>query len=341
MTRAGHPGSRSAGAQGHRTDTILPPRDAASLTEYLDEGEHLAVRVGEVVRRRARAFCYVQVLSFHTELLHARREEPQPFTSVLERFVGECKEKALDLVVDLRQNQGGYIAHSSAVFAMLSQPGEAYPGGALLLRATTQNQLVYQERVPAATAAPALSADDAFEPRKIVEAIGLARRERRDYTPAFLEGPVRASDAVGGYEGRVVVLTSPSCMSACDRLAGMLRSSRRAVLVGGPTEGAGGSQQEARNLGARWSDPDGLLSLSIPNAAMGVQPLEKGAARRACRADRRGVLRRARVREPSRPAGRALRDLRGGHHRHNRGWLEQVDAVLFEGRAVREGVAGF
>ncbi len=330
-------------AQGYlRTDTILPPRDAAALTEYLDEGDHLAVRVGEVVRRRDRAFCYVQVLSFHTEMLHARREEPRSFSSVLEGFVGECKEKALDLVVDLRQNQGGYIAHSSAVFAMLSQPGEAYPGGALLLRATTQNQLVYQERMPAASAAAARTADDAFEPRKIVEAIGLARRERRDYTPAFLEGPVRASDAVGGYEGRVVVLTSPSCMSACDRLAGMLRSSRRAVLVGGPTEGAGGSQQEARNLGARWSDPDGLLSLSIPNAAMGVQPLEPGAPL-AARAERTAeefftaLAFENRPVQPDVPYATSVADITG----HNRGWLEQVDAVLFEGRAVREGVAGF
>jgi hypothetical protein len=330
-------------AQGYlRTDTILPARDAAALTEYLDEGERVTVRLGEVVRRRDRAFCYVQVLSFHTEMLHAGREEPRPFTSVLERFVGECKEKDLDLVVDLRQNQGGYIAHSSAVFAMLSQPGEAYPGGALLLRATTQNQLVYQQRVPAASAASARTADDAFEPRKIVEAIGLARRERRDYTPAFLEGPVRASDAVGGYEGRVVALTSPSCMSACDRLAGMLRSSRRAVLVGGPTEGAGGSQQEARNLGARWSDPDGLLSLSIPNAAMGVQPLEPGAPL-AARAERTAeeffaaLAFENRPVQPDVPYATTVADITG----HNRGWLEQVEAVLFEGRAVREGVAGF
>jgi hypothetical protein len=330
-------------AQGYlRSDPILPPRDAATLTEYLDEGGHVAVRVGEVVRRRDRAFCYVQVLSFHTELLHAGREEPRPFTAVLERFVGECKEKDLDLVVDLRHNAGGYIAHSSAVFAMLSQPGEAHPGGALVLRATTQNQLVYQQRMPTASAASAGAEEDAFAPRKIVEAIGLARRERRDYTPAFLEGPVRASDAVGGYEGRVVALTSPSCMSACDRLAGLLRSSRRALLLGGPTEGAGGSQQEAPNLGARWSDPDGVLSLSIPNAAMGVQPLDAGAPL-AARAERTAeeffaaLAFENRPVPPDVPYSTSLADITG----HNRGWLEQVEAVLFEGRPVRHGIAGF
>ncbi|WP_243338067.1 S41 family peptidase [Anaeromyxobacter soli] len=330
-------------AQGYlRTDPILAPRDARGLTEELDEGDRVAVRVGEVVRRRDRAFCYVQILSFLSETLHAAGDEPRPFGAVLEGFVGECKDKGLDLVVDLRQNTGGYIAHSSTVAAMLSEPGEAYPGGALVLRATTQNQLVYQQRMPPPSAAPARAADDAFEPRKIVEAIGLAQRERRDYTPAFLEGPVRASDAVGGYEGRVVVLTSPSCMSACDRLAGMLRASRRAVLLGGPTEGAGGSQQEAKNLGARWTDPDGLLSLSIPNAAMGVQPLEPGAplaahAERSAEEFFAALAFENRPVQPDVPYATSVEDITG----HNRGWLEQVEAVLFEGRAVHEGIAGF
>ena len=153
---------------------------------------------------------------------------------------------------------------------------------------------------------------------------------------------MRASDAVGGYEGRVVALTSPSCMSACDRLAGLLRSSRRALLLGGPTEGAGGSQQEAPNLGARWSDPDGVLSLSIPNAAMGVQPLDAGAPL-AARAERTAeeffaaLAFENRPVPPDVPYSTSLADITG----HNRGWLEQVEAVLFEGRPVRDGIAGF
>ena len=60
-------------------------------------------------------------------------------------------------------------------------------------------------------------------------------------------------------------------MSACDRLAAVLKRGRRAVLVGGPTEGAGASQQESKDQTARWLNPDGLVGVSIPNAAMGVQ----------------------------------------------------------------------
>jgi hypothetical protein len=59
-------------------------------------------------------------------------------------------------------------------------------------------------------------------------------------------------------------------MSACDRLVALLRAAGRAVLVGGPTEGAGGSQQETTGVPARWTDRAGMLSVSIPNAAFGV-----------------------------------------------------------------------
>jgi hypothetical protein len=314
-------------AQGYlRTDTILPPRDAAALREYRDDQDRPAVRLGEVVRRRDRAFCYLQILTFHTENL-ASRDLRQPFGAVIEGFVRECKEKELDLVLDLRNNEGGYIAHSNTLVAALGDRAPA-PGGALLLRASTLNQLVYQQRSPNLGGAPARAGDDALEPGRVVEAIGAARRASEAFTPGFLEGPVRPSGSVGGYHGRVVALVSPSCMSVCDRTAAMLQSAARAVLVGEPTEGAGGSQQEARNLAARWTDVEGLLSLSIPNAAMGVQrTLPEGDARRE-RTAREFFATLAFENRPVEPDIRyatRLEDVTGA----NRGWLEQVDEVLF------------
>ena len=137
-----------------------------------------------------------------------------------------------------------------------------------------------------------------------------------------------------------MALIAPTCMSACDRLAALLRGSGRAVLIGGPTEGAGGSQQEARNLAVRWTDPEGLLALAIPNAAMGVQralPVasqgrgERPAAEffQALTFENRPVL-------PDFPYATTLADLTS----HNRGWLERVDAALFgTGLRVASAVA--
>jgi hypothetical protein len=318
----------SAAAQGSvRSDPIVPPDDAARLRVLLDEQDRPAARLGEVVRRRDRAFCYLQLLTFHTEgLAAARGEARRPFAVVVEEFVRGCGEKELDLVLDLRENGGGYLAHSNAVVQALARKGEVARGGALLLRANTLNQLVYQQRVPTLGAAGARAVDDALEPRGVLKAIGVARRARRAFTAAFLDPVLRPSDAVGGFGGKVVALVTPSCSSACERLAGMLQANGRATLVGGPTEGAGGSQQEARNLSARWTDPEGLLSLSIPNAAMGVQraaadaPREIGAELffETLAFENRPVL-------PDRAYAPTLEDLTGA----NRGWLREVEAVLF------------
>lgn len=324
----------AAPSAGHlRSDTVLSPRDAASLREYRDEGDRVAVRLGEVVRRRDRALCYAQILTFHTETLSGPGGT-RPFAKVLEGFVRECKEKELDLVLDLRHNGGGYIAHASSVASMLSRPDRPSPGGALLLRATTRNQLVFQERSPALGSVPARADDDAFEPRRVVEAIASAQRARREYTHAFLEKPLRPSEAVGGYDGKVVALVSPACMSACDRLAGMLKTSGRAVLVGGPTEGAGGSQQEAKNLPARWTDPEGLLWISIPNAAMGVQrelPLAGKGRQPSAETFFASLAFENRPVEPDVPYATTADDLRDA----NRGWLERVDEVLFGADELR------
>jgi peptidase S41-like protein len=319
----------AGGSRGYlRTDTILPPRDAGALREYVDEGDHPAVRLGEVVRRRDRAFCYLQILTFQTETL-GTREGRQPFPAVIDGFVRQCKEKDLDLVLDLRQNGGGYISHSTALVASLAGKQRSYPAGALLVRATTQNQLVFQQRMPALGAVPARNPDDDLDPAHVAEAIGAAQRARQEFTPALLEAPVRASETVGGYGGRVVALVSPTCTSACERAAGLLRAAGRATLVGAPTEGAGGSQQEAKNLPVRWADPDGLLWISIPNAAMGVQAaVEKaGDARRAVGADEffAQMALENRPVQPDVPYETTLADVTG----HNRGWLERAESVLF------------
>jgi hypothetical protein len=315
-------------AQGAvRTEPIVPARDAARLREYLDEHDRPAVRLGEVVRRRDRAFCYLQVLTFHTEAIAPRGDARRPFAAVVEEFVRGCREKELDVVLDLRENGGGYLAHSNAIVQALARPGEAARGGALLLRANTLNQLVYQQRVPTLGGSGARAVDDALEPRGVLQAIGAARRARNAFTAAFLDPVLRPSDGVGGYAGQVVALVSPACSSACERLAGMLQANGRATLLGGPTEGAGGSQQEARNLSARWTDPEGLLSLSIPNAAMGVQRGGAAEPRRDVGAEQffetlafenRPVL-------PDRPYAPTLEDLTAS----NSGWLAQVEAVLF------------
>ncbi|HEX9401493.1 MAG TPA: S41 family peptidase [Anaeromyxobacter sp.] len=245
---------------------VVPPAAAAALREYADDGGRVAVRLGALERAPAAPVCYLQILSFHTEGL-AGIEGRRPFAQVVDEFVRGCAAKRLDLVLDLRRNEGGFLDHSTAVAEALAPAGTAEPAAALLLRATERNEAVYRERSGASLAtAPA----DVLAPRHVLDAIGAARRDGRALTPAFVPAPLRSRPSVGGFSGRVVALTSPACMSACDRLAALLRASGRAILVGGPTEGAGGSQQETPALPARFTDSAKLLTVAIPNATFGV-----------------------------------------------------------------------
>jgi hypothetical protein len=308
---------------------------AAGLAEYADENGRVALRVG-AVPRAGRELCYLQILSFHTETLTGAGGR-RPFGEVVDEHVRACGARGLDLVLDLRRNEGGYLDHSTAVAEALAPAGAAQPGAALVLRATERNEAVYRERAGSA----ASSARSAHAPGRVLDAIGAARRDGRPFTPAFVGGPLRPRPAVGGYSGRVIALTGPACMSACDRLAALLRVSGRAVLVGAPTEGAGGSQQETAGVGARWTDSGRHLSVSIPNASFGVPRAAAGPVVAVASAGAApgpaprageisfedffdGYLIENRPVEPDVRYEAQLDDVTSG----GRGWQEQVDAIL-------------
>lgn len=303
-----------------RGDPIVPPDAAAHLQAWRGDRGQLAARLGELEPSGAPRFCYAQLLTFHTETL-SDGDEPRPFMQVLEGFVRGCGARHLDLVLDLRQNEGGYIDHSTALAALLTPPHQRSPGGALVVRATAQTERVYRERAPMLGGEPDGARREVSGPGRVLRAIEDARRDGREFTPAFFDAPLRSSAA---FDGRVVALVSPACMSACDRLAGMLRSGGRAVLVGGPTEGAGASQQETRDLSARWIDPDEQLAVSIPNAAMGVQPA-LGRARGATAEEFFSAL--ALENRPVQPHVFYATDL-GDLTGHGRGWLAQTLSAL-------------
>jgi len=112
----------------------------------------------------------------------------------------------------------------------------------------------------------------------------------------------------------------------------------RALVVGGPSEGAGGSMQESPGVGARWQDSQGLVWLKIPNAAMGVERAVAGADRaRELTADEfsGGLAFENRPVEPDLPYAPRIVDVTG----ENRGWLALVEALLFARDAPRVAAA--
>jgi len=306
-----------------RGDPAVVGEDAARLTTYRGDSGGLAVRLGRVGADGGAPACYAQILTFHTELLEVGGS-PRPFVEVLRDFVHDCDRRGLDLILDLRQNEGGYLSHSSALAALLARAGTRLPGGALLLRATAQNERVYRERAPMLGGSGLRGPGGApNEPEQILSAIRDARRGGEEFAPAFLEPPLPAEG--GGFRGRVVFLTSPGCMSACDRLAVLLQRGGRALLLGEPTEGAGASQQETPDQSARWVERSGLVGVSIPNAAMGVQAtVDAGPLRTDARRFFADLAFENRPVQPDLSYATTREDIVSG----NRGWLAAARAAL-------------
>jgi hypothetical protein len=144
------------------------------------------------VARGGRDLCYLQILTFHTETLSGQGGR-RPFAAVVDEEVRGCAARRLDLVLDLRRNEGGYLDHSTAVAEALAPADASQPGGALLLRATERNEEVYRERAGGGVASLAPGS-----PARILDAIGAARREGRPSRPGSWESRSRRARRSAG-----------------------------------------------------------------------------------------------------------------------------------------------
>ena len=115
-----------------RTDPVLDPVAAGALRAYLGDAGQLAARLGEGTLLSGHRVCYAQLLTFHSEslTLHGKRSA---YLDVMKEYLGGCEARKLDLVLDLRQNEGGYLSHSTALARFLLRAGARAPAGTLLL----------------------------------------------------------------------------------------------------------------------------------------------------------------------------------------------------------------
>ena len=114
---------------------------------------------------------------------------------------------------------------------------------------------------------PGLYNFDAGAVRMVQEAI----KQKKPYTGVFsYEADITADPAIGGYDEPVAVLIGPECVSACDGLALLLKSSGRVTMIGEPSNGTGaGLLGIAPYKPEPWRDNYGVLSLVLPNSLFG------------------------------------------------------------------------
>lgn len=255
---------------GFAEETPLPSSEP--LTEFLNERGQVGLRLG-YLGKEGSAACYVQLLTFS-----ARSWRPAfasrisvPFEAPFQSFAAACQKKALPLVLDLRSNPGGDPELARKVVEAFGRPGTSQPGLLFSARRTEHTeQLLEAYKLGPGYPEPE---NPLASMRLRPEALRLAEQERATYLPWVGQEPiVTATDK--GFSGEILALISPFCISTCEIAAGLLHGSKRARLIGEPTNGTGGRFLELGDTpSAAWRDDvHGTVLIKIPNTLFAVEP---------------------------------------------------------------------
>jgi hypothetical protein len=237
------------------------------LVEYADDTGAPGLRVGEVVAPGGAAFCYMELLTFETTNFTGKDKSQASFGDTIRNFISDCEQKQLDLVLDLRSNPGGNGDFPDLLLSILTEKGKSYPSPVMAFRITPDTGKL----LASDTFQPQLNFEDlgAFlnNPIDIYNKAADANQKESDIVPNAVLG---ADAAVGGYEGRILALITPDCVSACDMTASLLKKSGRAVLLGTHSNGTGAGFLSSASLNSTFQDSNYELAIKIPNFLFGV-----------------------------------------------------------------------
>ena len=95
--------------------------------------------------------------------------------------------------------------------------------------------------------------------------------ERRDYTPMFAGETIDYDrQKIGGFNNNIVALVTANCISACDKMSFLLKSSGRAVILGTHSNGTGAGFLSTGELNTKWEDRLRVFETQVPNYLFGI-----------------------------------------------------------------------
>ncbi len=200
------------------------------------------------------SYCYLQLASFAEDRVVGDKGKAKPYSGPLRKFLRHCQKDSLPLVLDLRSNSGGYIDLGSEAFsALLPKRSRASARATWAYRESE----IYRE-----------IGDGYFDGQYWAEnSVEISPREKSDRK-------------VRGFSGYILGLITPYCISSCDRLAALLKASRRATLLGTPTNGTGAGFMDVTDpttgkLRSDWQDSSQTLFAQIPDMLFGAIPSQE------------------------------------------------------------------
>jgi hypothetical protein len=225
-----------------------------------------AIRTG-YIEHQGQRIGVLQIYGFGSPVQKSDEYEDVQFLEPIRAFVKTLKTEQLPLIIDLRSNGGGDPYLAIGMMSIIARPGDRYATTTQSFRVTRRvRQLVESFSVSASLDLTNYDAEQAarYYMKKAV-------RERAPYTAVYADAkPIEADATVGGYEGKIVAMVTPSCISACDVQAMLFKSSGRVRIVGGHSNGTGAGGRGNKIFDSNsWVDGNQVLELSIPNELFG------------------------------------------------------------------------
>ena len=254
----------------HPAKSLFP---VTGLTTYLSESGWPALRFGIIDKETAKAFCYVQLRSFsYTKMKQESDKDYIGFTDAMSLAVKACKTANVPMLFDLRANPGGMGGYPDYVMSLFARTGESTLGSITTLRATRHsaqllNQVFGGDQIPFGDL-------DDRSPLSVtgLEAFKQAMRLKKSYMDWVYTGDIDVDSGIGGYNGKIVAMITPDCVSSCDKMSRFLKNSQRAVLLGTAANGTGAGFFSSDKAAPDFEDAYGILKFEIPNHFFAIAP---------------------------------------------------------------------
>jgi hypothetical protein len=171
------------------------------------------------------------------------------------------------LIIDLRENNGGRGEYAAQLLSLITAKGKKYQPSTWMFRITPMIRQMFET----------LSIKDRKsgrnqKSRKIFKFINEAVEKKKLHTRLFnriLE--ISADEEVEGFSEKVVVLSGSECVSTCDIFLSLIKSSRRALVIGGAGNGTGaGAITNKKFDSIEWKDYYKIMKIKIPNSLFGL-----------------------------------------------------------------------
>ena len=237
------------------------------VIEMLGDDGTPAIRTGYYMSK-GKTYGVLQLLTFATKNVKIG-DKQLTFLDAIRGYVSELKETELPMILDLRVNGGGNGNYPSAVLSILSEPKAQYASETYGLRMThfsrqMQDSFLFQE-LPGEDLSQGISMDD------FKGMLSNSIDNGLQYSPMYTNGSSIGADAkVKGFNNRIVALVTADCISACDMMSILLKSSKRATIIGSHANGTGAGYRSTTTMNTNWEDRFRMFSSHIPNFLFGM-----------------------------------------------------------------------